>query len=146
MDWGWRIRSLTSWTGQHVSKADVSIAKNYLNAEELDALNRIVTIYLDFAELQALNRRPMYMKDWLGKLDDFLHLSEREILHHSGSISHETALALAREEYAKFHATILEQPTPAEEHFRKAIRETKRLEKKQGTRLEGHKENNINEG
>jgi hypothetical protein len=67
---------LTSWTGAEPRKADASVAKNYLGAEELDALNKIVTAYLEFAEVQALNRRPMYMADWIAKLDDFLKLSE----------------------------------------------------------------------
>ena len=74
---------LTSWKNApdgKVRKGDVSIAKNYLNGEELDALNRIVTAYLEFAELQALNKRPMHMSDWIAKLDDFLKLSDRDIL------------------------------------------------------------------
>ncbi|HEY3351716.1 MAG TPA: virulence RhuM family protein [Polyangia bacterium] len=69
---------LTTWTGPVPRKADVAIAKNYLDAVELEALNRIVTAYLEFAELQALNRKPMYMADWIAKLDDFLRLSERK--------------------------------------------------------------------
>ena len=79
---------LTSWAGPTPRKADVAIAKNYLNADELDALNKIVIAYLDFAEVQALNRRPMYMADWIAKLDDFLRLGERDVLTHAGSISH----------------------------------------------------------
>jgi hypothetical protein len=71
---------LTSWSGAKLRRADAEIAKNYLTAEELDALNRIVTIYLEFAELQALNRKPMYMRDWIDKLDEFLRISERKIL------------------------------------------------------------------
>ncbi len=70
---------LTSWQGNKVRKADVVIAKNYLNAEELDILNRIVTMYLEFAELQALNRVPMYMRDWIDKLDDFLEVTGRDV-------------------------------------------------------------------
>ncbi len=79
---------LTSWTGAAPRKTDVAIAKNYLGAEELDALNKIVTAYLEFAEVQALNRRPMYMADWIAKLDDFLRLSERDVLAHAGKVSH----------------------------------------------------------
>jgi len=71
---------LTTWTGAALRKADVTVAKNYLAAEELEALNRIVAAYLEFAELQALGRKPMYMADWIAKLDEFLRLSEREIL------------------------------------------------------------------
>ena len=83
---------LTSWTGDKPRRADTEVAKNYLSAQELDVLNRIVSMYLDFAELQALHRKPMYMKDWIAKLDDFLRISERDILTHAGTISSETAL------------------------------------------------------
>jgi hypothetical protein len=83
---------LTSWAGPTLRKADVAIAKNYLDVDELDALNKIVTAYLDFAEVQALNRRPMYMVDWITKLDEFLKLADREVLVHAGSISHAEAV------------------------------------------------------
>jgi hypothetical protein len=73
---------LTSYAGGRIRLEDAKIAKNYLNEAELQALNRIVTAYLEFAELQALNRRPMAMRDWISKLDDFLKLSDREILTH----------------------------------------------------------------
>ena len=76
---------LTSWIGTKPRKEDVAIAKNYLNSEELEVFNRIVAGYLEFAELQALNRKPMTMKNWIAKLDDFLHLGEREILTHAGA-------------------------------------------------------------
>jgi len=79
---------LTSWSGARPTQEDIEVAKNYLTAEELDTLNRIVTMYLDFAELQALSRRPMYMKDWIAKLDEFLKVSERDILTHAGKVSH----------------------------------------------------------
>ena len=80
-----------------VQKSDVVIAKNYLNEKELEVLNRIVTLYLDFAELQALEQRPMYMKDWIAKLDDFLKISNKQILTHAGKITHElAALALGQ--------------------------------------------------
>lgn len=83
---------LTSWAGARPRQEDAEIAKNYLTAEELDTLNRIVTAYLEFAELQALNRKPMYMRDWSVKMDEFLRLSGRELLDHAGCISHEEAL------------------------------------------------------
>lgn len=73
---------LTSWSGKKLRKTDVEIAKNYLNEEELKVLNLIVSLYLDFAELQALSRNPMYMKDWISKLDDFLRMASRDILSH----------------------------------------------------------------
>ena len=82
--------------------SDVSIAKNYLNKQELDHLNRIVSMYLDYAEMQAIRNKPMYMKDWIEKLDAFLKFSEYEILTNAGSISHEVALSLANKEYEIF--------------------------------------------
>ena len=85
-----------------VRKTDVVIAKNYLNEKELDGLNRIVTMYLDYAEMQAEKRIVMNMKDWVGKLDAFLKFNEKAILHDSGKVSHEAAAALAESEFEKF--------------------------------------------
>jgi hypothetical protein len=93
---------LTNFPNEQIKKQDVTIAKNYLNEEELDHLNRIVTQYLEFAELQALQRKPMYMKDWIEKLHSFLTLNDREILKHSGKISHEDAEAFALNEFEKY--------------------------------------------
>ncbi|HBQ25540.1 MAG TPA: cell filamentation protein Fic, partial [Syntrophomonas sp.] len=93
---------LTSWTGNRPVLSDTKFAKNYLSENEIDALNRIVTIYLDFAELQALNRKPMYMKDWIVKLDDFLKIADRDILTHAGTVSNEKAIEKARFEYEKY--------------------------------------------
>jgi hypothetical protein len=119
---------LTSWPGARPTKDDVAIAKNYLAPAELDALNRIVSLYLDFADLQALNRRPMYMRDWAAKLDDFLRLSERDILTHPGTVTHEAALAKAHAEYEKFRALLSAQPSPVEQHFQEAVQHVKRLQ------------------
>ena len=99
---------LTTWENApkgNIRKTDVGIAKNYLNEKELDHLNRIVTMYLDFAEMQANAGRVMYMQDWIDKLDAFLKFNEREILQDAGKVSHEVALALAEEEYEKFVRT-----------------------------------------
>lgn len=104
------------------------VAKNYLGAEELDTLNRIVTFYLDFAELQAMGRRAMTMQDWIAKLDDFLRISEREILTHAGKISHEAALARAEAEYEKFRTLEDAEPAPVETHFMEAVERAKQLE------------------
>lgn len=112
---------LTSWAGQKPRKSDVAIAKNYLGPEELDTLNRIVTLYLDFAELQALNRRPMYMKDWIAKLDDFLRISDREILDHPGTVSHAAALEKAAAEFEKYRQTLLLERSPVEKEFEAAV-------------------------
>ena len=96
---------LTTWknapTGP-VRKADVTIAKNYLQKEELEALNLIVSAYLDFAELQARGHRPMHMRDWIAKLDDFLRLSEREVLTHAGKLSHKLAEEHALAQFAQY--------------------------------------------
>jgi len=91
--------------------------------------NRIVSLYLDYGELQALNRRPMYMRDWVAKLDDFLRLSERDILTHPGTVSHEAALAKAHTEYDKFRALLAAQPSTVERHFKEAIEHVKQLER-----------------
>ncbi len=93
---------LTSWRKGPAGKimpSDVTVAKNYLDKPELDHLNRIVTMYLDFAELQAVRNKPMYMRDWVEKLNAFLKFSEYEILTNAGNISHEVAVALAKKEY-----------------------------------------------
>ena len=124
---------LTSWSGARVRKVDVAVAKNYLAAEELDALNRIVTAYLEFAELQARNRRPMYMGDWIAKLDDFLRLSELEILTHAGRVSHEVALAKAEGEFEKFQIKQLSRPTEVEKHFEAMVKKLKELPPKKRT-------------
>lgn len=97
---------LTSWrrgARGKIMPSDVVIAKNYLDKPELDHLNRIVTMYLDYAELQAVRQKPMTMKGWIVKLDAFLKFSEFEILTNPGSVSHEVALALALKEYEKFN-------------------------------------------
>ncbi|MFH1259595.1 MAG: virulence RhuM family protein [Elusimicrobiota bacterium] len=96
---------LTNWKNSPkgiIRKTDVSIAKNYLNEKELDGLNRIVTMYLDYAEMQAQKGIVMYMKDWVEKLDAFLQFNEKEILQDSGKISHEVAVVLAESEYEKY--------------------------------------------
>ena len=83
---------LTNWPGERIKKEDVTVAKNYLQPGELDQLNRIVNQYLEFAELQAMNRKPMHMSDWQSKLNDFLTLNDREILMHKGKVSQDTAV------------------------------------------------------
>lgn len=118
---------LTSWTGSRPRKADVGIAKNYLNADELEVLNRIVNAYLEFAELQAMNRRPMYMRDWIAKLDEFLKVSERDILTHAGRISHEVAMLKAESEYEKFDRKRLAEPSRAERDFDEAAKRVKKI-------------------
>lgn len=101
---------LTTWKGDKVRKEDVSIAKNYLTDSELDELNQIVSMYLDYAELQAKSHKVMYMKDWSERLDAFLQFNEQEILQNSGKVSRKVAEALAIEEYDKFHKRRLDHP------------------------------------
>jgi len=90
---------LTNWPGERIKKEDVIVAKNYLQSDELDQLNRIVNQYLEFAELQAMNRKPMHMADWQNKLNSFLTLNDREILMHKGKISQEEAAQHAMRQF-----------------------------------------------
>jgi len=105
---------LTNWTNSPkgaIRKNDVTIAKNYLNEKELDGLNRIVTMYLDYAEMQAQKGVAMTMKEWVNKLDSFLQFNEKDILQNSGKVSHEVAITLAESEFDKYqvnHDRILE--------------------------------------
>lgn len=119
---------LTTWRGAMPTKHEAEIAKNYLSEEEVDMLNRIVNLYLDFAELQAKSHVPMYMKDWIQKLDDFLKLSGKELLNHAGSVSAEVAKLKANDEYDKFRERTQYQLSPVEIHFLEAFEaERKRL-------------------
>jgi len=97
---------LTAWTGKSIKRQDVIVAKNYLSATELDYLNRLVSQYLEFAEMQAKQHKPMYMKDWLKKLHDILIINEKEILMHTGKVSHEEAEQHALTEYNKYQKQI----------------------------------------
>jgi hypothetical protein len=119
---------LTGWSGDKPRKTDVSIAKNYLNQDELKTLNLIVSAYLDFAELQAVARKPMTMAKWIAKLDDFIRISDREILTHAGRISHETARLKAEAEFETFRAAQAALPQPVDQHFANAIEELKQIE------------------
>ena len=114
---------MTNWLGTKPGKPEAAVAKNYLAADELDALNRIVTAYLEFAELQALNRKPMYMSGWIAKLDDFLRLGGREILTHVGKISHEDAVKKAELEFEKYRRQQLNAPSQVEKDFEAAIKQ-----------------------
>jgi hypothetical protein len=119
---------LTSWEGARPRRQDVEIAKNYLGPDELDALNRIVNLYLEFAEGQALRRRPMTMAQWIGKLDDFLRIMDRDVLGHAGKVSRDKALAKAHAEYERFRQVLDELPSPAEKDFEAAADLTPLLE------------------
>jgi len=125
---------MTAWSGDKPRKTDAEIAKNYLNEKELNILNRIVSVYLDFAELQALNRKPMYMRDWISKLDDFLKLSGRDILKHAGKISHDKALEKAHAEYKQYSKVRLNEPSQVEQQFLEAVKELEQIEKSKKNR------------
>jgi hypothetical protein len=128
---------LMTWPGSRPRKTDVAVAKNYLNEKELDDLNLIVSLYLDFAELQVRSRRVMTMHDWIAKLDDFMRISDREILTHAGNVSHEAALARAEAEFEKFRRIEDAKPSPVEQHFIEAIEQVNQIEK--GTRAKKKK-------
>jgi hypothetical protein len=112
------------------------IAKNYLNETEIKKLNRIITMYLDYAEMQAERKQPVYMKEWKENLDAFLRFNEQEILSDKGSVSMEIAQSLAREEYEKFSARRIADESaesdPAFELVAKQIEGKKRAGKKTG--------------
>lgn len=119
---------LTTWSGAMPTKPDAEIAKNYLTHEEVKSLNRIVSLYLDFAEMQAEEHRPMYMTDWINILDDFLRISRKDILTHAGKISAKLAKEKADHEYDKFKERTKNNLSPVEIHFlEKFEREQKRL-------------------
>lgn len=126
---------LTSFKGNKPTKQEAEIAKNYLTETELNILNRMVTAYLEIAELQALRQRPMYMKDWIERLDDFLKMTGNNILQHAGTISHEQAMIKATEEYKKFRELYKNELSEAEKHFIGYIEQTaKKLESKKKKR------------
>ena len=119
---------LTTWSGAMPTKPEAEIAKNYLTHEEIKSLNRIVSLYLDFAEMQAEEHRPMYMKDWINILDDFLRISRKDILIHAGKISAKLAKEKADQEYDKFKERTKNDLSPVEIHFLENFeREQKKL-------------------
>lgn len=119
---------LTTWAGAMPTKPEAEIAKNYLTHEEVKSLNRIVSLYLDFAEMQAEEHRPMYMKDWINILDDFLRISRKDILTHVGKVSAKLAKEKADNEYDKFKERTQNNLSAVEIHFLENFeREQKRL-------------------
>ena len=125
---------LTTWkNAPHgpIRKADVTIAKNYLTEQEIGELNRIVSMYLDYAEDQARRKRPMHMTDWIAKLDAFLRFNERNILTHAGKVSHELAEEHAHAEFLRYdeHRRALEAQQPTGD-FDRLVDETKQVQAK----------------
>ena len=119
----------TTRPGGIVRKDDVAVAKNYLTEDELQVLNRIVNLYIEFAELQALERKVMTMQDWVTKLDEFLKISGRKLPEHAGKISADSARAKAEMEYARYRALLETQPQRVDAEFEKAAKELKKLPK-----------------
>lgn len=120
---------LTTWKGAKVRPADVTIAKNYLNSDEINQLNRLVTMYLDYAEDQAQRQQPLYMKDWRAKLDGFLKFNDRAILAHAGKVSMEDAHKKALEEYERFNVRRLADEAMHTDDFGREIKRLKERRK-----------------
>ena len=119
---------LTSWEGKKIKRSDTEIAKNYLTQTELDALNKIVSAYLDIAEVRALAHEPMYMKDWLETIDDYLKMTRRDILTTKGRVTHKQAIDKAHAEYEKYRKKQDEILSSVERHFIESIKELEALE------------------
>jgi hypothetical protein len=123
---------LTTWRGARVRKHDTEIAKNYLNEEELLALNNLTEQYLVFAEGQAMRKIPMYMRDWLTKLHGFLELNDRDILENAGNISHQLAVDHAHKEYDRFNFKMIDENNAKGsdfDKFAKMLTESKKANK-----------------
>lgn len=121
---------LTTFSGDRPTLLDAEIAKNYLNDKELDILNRIVSMYLDYAELQAIEQRTMTMNDWVKELNYFLTMNRKDILKDSGKISHEEAMNHAKKEYDKYKDRIALKPSEVELHYLESIKDLEKLENK----------------
>ena len=118
---------LTSFKGNKPQKTDIANAKNYLSESELKELNAITSAYLDFAELQALRRKTMTMREWVNKLDDFLQMSDSEVLQNAGTISHEMALAKAGEEYSKYKKQNIDELSQVEKDFIESAKKVQKM-------------------
>lgn len=132
-DAGQANMGLTTWTGfergKPPARSDAGIAKNYLREDELGTLNRVVTAYLEFAEIQAMDRRPMAMADWITKLDEFLKVADREVLDHAGRISQDQARLKAEAEYEKFRIARVNAESEVEQAFEVATRKIEKTAK-----------------
>jgi hypothetical protein len=136
---------LTTWRNApkgRIRKTDITVAKNYLTEKELKQLNRIVTMYLDYAELQAESHRTMMMKDWVRKLDTFIRFNEREVLTNPGKVSAEVAKELAEREFEKHKEHLRKiEATQSVSDFDKLVEKTKKLEKKKPQKNKKKKDN-----
>ncbi len=126
------MMGLTSWPGEKrgtlPTKADAQVAKNYLEPDEMETLNRITVAFLEFAESMAKNRKPMHMADWIAKLDDFLKLGEHPLLSGAGKVQARVAAQRVEAEYDRWHARAINAPAPVEQHFVDAIGKVKQIE------------------
>ncbi len=119
---------LTNFKGAKPTKQETEIAKNYLNEDELNILNRLVTAYLELAEIQAMNQVPMYMKDWAERLDFFIKMAGKEVLQNAGIVSHQQAMLKAKQEYDKYREMHKNELSEVEKHFIKQLEsDTKKL-------------------
>lgn len=125
------MMGMTVVKGKRPTLAEAKTAKNYLNEEELGTLNRLVSAYLDLAELQAMRKKPMYMKDWVARLDDYLRMTDSEVLQNAGKVSHALAEQKAKEEYQKYKQLHSGELSRVEQAFLESVEATaKRLEGK----------------
>ncbi len=125
------MMGMTVIKGKRPTLAEAKTAKNYLYEEELGTLNRLVSAYLDLAELQAMRKKPMYMKDWIARLDDYLRMTDSEVLQNAGTVSHALAEQKAKQEYEKYRQLHSHDLTPVEQAFLESVEAAaKRLEGK----------------
>ena len=118
---------MLSFKGTKPTKQETQIAKNYLNEDELNMLNRMVTAYIEIAEIQAMGQAPMYMRDLIARLDDFLKMTGKDILNHAGKISHDSAIKKANEEYLAYKEKTKNELSNVEEDFIKQIDNTAKM-------------------
>ncbi|MCD8544623.1 MAG: virulence RhuM family protein [Sulfurospirillum cavolei] len=121
---------LTHFKGTHPTRQEVSVAKNYLNEDELNLLNRMVTAYIEVAEIQAMSQTPMYMNDWIKRLDEFLKMTGKDILEHAGKMSHDKATQKAYDEYEKYKEKTKNELSRVEQDFIAYIDTTAKMLKK----------------
>lgn len=116
----------TVFSGEHPRKSEVSVAKNYLTEQELAMLNRMVSAFFDLAELRAMQRQPMYMKDWIIEIDDFAERYGKGVLKNAGTVSHEKAIEKANAEYEKYKSKIVDERSVAERDYIESIKKAQK--------------------
>ena len=121
---------LTHFQGTHPTRQEISVAKNYLSEDELNLLNRMVTAYIELAEIQAMSQTPMYMSDWIKRLDEFLKMTGKDILEHAGKMSHDKAIEKAYDEYEKYKEKTKNELSRVEQDFIAYIDTTAKMLKK----------------